>query len=406
MKRMACAMALLLTALVFAAGETDDPAHTPGRWREWVPDSALRRGRLNPRRPNTTQINDIYERLGDMADIFRATPTLSSPLGFEIKGSRSVDLTLPRWANGIPAGTEMELNLFLYPYYRSGGRIRVSDVDYTGHIMIYGNDPIPAFLMGPGVDSLEGEPWFLEPLREDTVGRFPLYRAEADARTRYTGPHRFVVIPGPGCPPLWVPVSTEEYISDLIRRQEAVLAEQRRRTSELPSGEEFRDEMIRGIQESIRQQIELFPEKREELLAQEAELLRAFRDESGDMEEYDQMREGAAEYHAEMETSISDLKARLAAMTRAERNSQARAALNFRLAATPGSTYMVPPGTPGSTEPRGVVRVNPALFDRNGRATAARFLIISLYAGSPDMRTRMDAITRELDWEALAGLVE
>ncbi len=404
MKRAVCATALLLAALVFAAGETDNPAHKPGRWREWVPDSAHRTGRLNPRRPNTTQINDIYERLGDMADIFRATPTLSSPLGFEIKGSRSVDLTLPRWAEGVPAGTGMELNLFLYPYYRSGGRIKVSDVDYTGHIMVYGNDPVPVLLMGPGVESLEGEPWFLEPLQEGTIGRFPVYRAEADARMKYQEPPRFVVIPGPGCPPLWLPVSTEEYVSDLIRRQEDVLAEQRRRASELPSGAEMQDELIRGIEESIRQQIEMFPEKREELLAQKAELLKAVG--AMDMEEYDQTKQGAAEYHAEMEKPISDLKAQLAAMTRAERNAQAQAALNFRLAATPGSTYMVPPGTPGSTEPRGVVRVNPTLFDRNGRATAARFLIISLYAGSPDMKTRMDAITRELDWEALARLIE
>ncbi|MFP3960375.1 MAG: hypothetical protein ACLFUX_09420, partial [Spirochaetaceae bacterium] len=341
-----------------------------------------------------------------ITDVFREVDLLSAPVGFEVKGNRRVSYE--------EAGARLELNLYLYPYYRkSDGTITSSSIEYTGHIMVYGNDPSPPMLFAGGVRGAGDERWFLEPRRVARRGGYPEYETAEDARTKYRGPHRFVLITAPDTPDLWLPVSNEELITHNIEQHKRLLAQQRERAAELPSGAEIRNAQIEGMQaamEQIDEQIRMFPEMREQLLEQKEQLQEVLRgleeEEGGSYGEYDRMRKAAPQMHDEVEEELRELERLLHEMPEAEKRQQARASLNFRQAETADSSYLVPAGTAGGSRVHGVTRINPALFEDPRRAGSGRqFLIVSLYGGTPEMRRRLDSVAEQLDWEALADIL-
>ncbi|MFW5842391.1 MAG: hypothetical protein ACOCW6_00560 [Spirochaetota bacterium] len=412
---------ILLTISIMPSPTYGDPADTPGVWREGqegVEDHVDRRGSRIPREPNESQLQDMFDRLGAIVDLFRSTPTLGSPVGFDVKASRGIDLGRPEWAEDREAAARARLSLYLYPYLeRRDGTVKASDLEWTGIIGVYVNDPAPYEVMGAGMNSLEGERWYLEPVQIRTVAGYTMYEQVADDRVRRRGPQRFFVVAPPDLPPLWLPVSAEEYATDQIRRWEMQLALARERLAQfsLPARSETHRMAREAIESSMQQLMELTtdPEQRAKLQAQMEQALREHDEAAGDLEEADRaiaederrMIEAAEKQQAELEETIEAMKASLAAMSPAERRAQAVGKLHLHRPGAQAEGEIVPPTVPGGSEPRGLVRINRDLFERRHSPADMHFFFVNFYTNSDFMARQFAAVERELDWSELAGMI-
>ncbi len=394
-----------------------DPADTPGVWREWVPDRVDKSGRRIASEPSERELQEMFADLGAIAELFRATSTLSRPVGFDVKGARTIHLGVPESSLGVDAPARSSLDLYFYPYIeRRDGTVTASETEWTGIIGVYANDPAPWLLMGLGMRSLEGERWYLEPEPVRTVAGFTMYEQVADDRIRRRGPQRFVVMASPELPPLWLPVTVEEYANDQIRRWEAQLARYRERMEQfrLPTMSETHRMAREGMKESMQELMRLMPEKKEELQSQLDEALQEMDAAMGDAAEADRqlsederrMREAAERQQAELEESIGAMKASLAGMSPAERRAQAEGKLNLHRPGVEAEGEIVPPTAEGGSEARGLVRVNQQFFGRSRSPEAMQLLFVSFYTHRESMARRFREIERELDWDALADMIE
>lgn len=426
MKGVLCRLPIFLTFILATTTMVTFPAHADpadaqGVWREWTRDHVDRSGTRIPTEPTDSQLQEMFDRLSAVADLFRATPTLATPVGFDVKGSRHIEVGLPGWANGREPEAELGacavLSLYLYPYTeRRDGTDRASDVEWTGTIGVHANDPAPSVLMGLGMDNLDGERWYLEPAPIRTVGGYTMYEQVADDRIRRRGAQRFVVVTPPGFQPMWLPVTVEEYATDQIRRREAQLAQARERLAQfrLPRMSETHRRARESLERSTQQLMEFMPDQKEELQAQLDQTLRELDEAMGDADEADReaaeeerrMREAMEKQQAELGERIEAMKASLAAMSPAERRAQTVGKLHPHRPGASTEGEIVPPTVPGGSEARGVVRVNTDLFERRHQPTDLRFFFVNFYTNRDFMAQRFAALERQLNWNELARMIQ
>lgn len=408
---------MVLSAVALPPALSANPAAAAGVWREFAPDYVNRAGTRGLREPAAADLQKLFDSLSEISDLFRATRTLAGPVGFDVKGSRRIDLRPPAWAGEREAPVRALLSLYLYPYTtQRDGSARASDVEWTGFVGVYVNEPNPFELLGGGMRSLDGETWYLEPKPIRTVAGYTMYEAVADDRVARRGPQRFAVVVPAGFPPLWLPVSVEEYADDQIRRWEAQLAQMRERLAQfrLPRRSETHRRAREATIQTMTQLMEMQPQMAELLQAQLDEALRQFDAAEGDPAEADRedaayeqrMREAAEKQQAELEANINAMKAELVALSPAERRAQAVGKLHLHRPGVDTEGEIVPLAVPGGTEPRGLVRVNRNLFTRSTSSTAPQLLLVNFHTNREFMAERFSEIERQLDWRALARMIE
>lgn len=413
---MVLVFTLLVTILSPPAVQAN-PATAAGVWREWSPDYVNRTGMRGMREPAAADLQKLFDSLSEIAELFRETRTLAGPVGFDVKGSRRIDLRPPRWAAGREVPARALLSLYLYPYTtQRDGSARASDIEWTGFIGVYVNEPNPFELLGGGMRSLDEETWYLEPKPIRTVGGYTMYEAVADDRVMRRGPQRFAVVAPAGFPPLWLPVSVEEYADDIIRRWEAQLAQMQERLAQfqLPRQSEAHRRAREATIQSMTQLMEMQPQMAEQLQAQLDEALRQFDAAAGDPSESDRrdaayeqrMREAAQKQQAELEASINAMRAELAALSPAERRAQAVGKLHLHRPGAQTEGEIVPLAVPGGSEPRGLVRVNRDLFSNSASRTTPQLFLVNFHTNREFMAERFSEIERQLDWGALARVIE
>ena len=119
------------------------------------------------------------------------------------------------------------------------------------------------------------------------------------------------------------------------------------------------------------------------------------------------MIEAAPQLHAQMEHEISEFRAIMDGASPAELNAQAVGSANYGLPAARHQVIITLPGVPGGSEVRGVVRPNPAVLSQSYSADSVRMVTVHFFSqGWLVLREALDRFLEELDWEALAALLD
>lgn len=400
---------------VVGRDESDAPfvpaAQTPGTWRgpetQRVPAASEWRARGAD--PSVEQ--KALDRLHSIVDLIRATDSIGQPVGFESWSGLSVELGVPQWMGALPSpqpGPALSwARVTLYPYYQARDGSVHTDKPF-GYVRVTENDPTPLYFWGGGCRSLEGEWWYLEPKAIGTAGRFTIYEMIGDSRGGPSGDQRAVILTSSGLPQPWLPVTMGEFLEDRVQRMELRLAEARQGLERHAAFRRNLEKQLEEMRETYESLKERSP-KEAEAYAQAIEVLEAawFSDDPKAREEEARMIEAAEQLHAEMAQDIAESRSIMDRASPAELAAQATGSANFRLPAERHQVIITPPGVPGGSEIRGIVRPNPAVLSKEYAPESVRMMTVHYYStGWPILRDALDRFIEELDWDALGALLD
>jgi hypothetical protein len=383
---------------------TQDLNTTPGHWRDWVNEINIGRDRTGPAL-NTNETDAIIDRLTAIGEIIRSTPVLSKPVGFEVKPVRRINVVLSELVEQIRQNNRpvpAELHIYLYPYFLRDGRIFEGEElwAHRGVLSVFVNNPAPGW--ATGYRTVNGEQWYTEPKLVERTGNVTRYEAHVLARRE--AQQLLLVAPG-DLPPLWTPVTREEFIKDEIGLQETQLEEGREKLARLPSADARNKQVIEGMQRAYEQMKTINPEAAEQMRTQMDEAIKQMTaEQDGASEQERAMREGAHRRLDELEQRIGAMRAELNSMSPTDRRSQASIILDPQQTDITG---LAKPDTPGASP---LVRINPDLFGADTSPTAFLFLIITPNPergrGDDLAREKLDEIIRDIDWNKLAEVLD
>jgi hypothetical protein len=383
---------------------TQDPNTTPGHWRDWINEINIGRDQTGPAL-STNETDAVLDRLTAIGEIIRSTPVLSKPVGFEVKPVRRINVVLSDLVEQIRQNNRpvpAELHIYLYPYFLRDGRIFEGEElwAHRGVLSVFVNNPAPGW--ATGYRTVNGEQWYTKPKLVDRTGNVTRYEAHVLARRE--AQQLLLVAPG-DLPPLWTPVTREEFIWDEIGVQEKQLEEGREKLARLPSADARNRQVIEGMQRAYEQMKAINPEAAEQMRAQMDEAIKQMTaEQDGASEQERAMREGAQQQHDELEKRIGAMRGALNSMSPADRRSQASIILD------PQQTDITGLAKPGAQGASPLVRINPDLFGAGTSSTAFRFLIITPNPergrGDDWAKEKLDEIIGGIDWNKLAEVLD
>ena len=378
-----------------------------GIWDDWSKDQAdLRSGsRYVP--ASETDKQSILNKLTEIVELLKKTPTLNPPAGADITRTRNISFTIPGWLKNSADLPKADLSLTFFPLVKSKDGSPKRARRATGFINIFVNETAPSAVFGPGDKSLKDEAWYLEPVPVGSAGPFTVYEPIYDARSGRTSNQYFVSLVSEKLPPLWFPVTNEEFFNDRVERVEKDLAEYKSNMEKIPHPVEANKQMKEALVSSYEKAIEMFPDKADEYRAEIEKALKEMENPpEKEINYYNRLMEAAEERNALLEKEIVDMRRHIAAFSDEYRNAQALGSANFRVAQTKRQAVIQPPGTPGGSEVRKVLRRNPEVFAAGFPADALTMCVVSFHAPKDvKMRELFEQVLNNLDWKALAGFL-
>jgi len=378
-----------------------------GIWDDWSKDQAdLRSGsRYVP--ASETDKQSILNKLTEIVELLKKTPTLNPPAGADITRTRKISFIIPGWLKNSADLPKADLSLTFFPLVKSKDGSPKRARRATGFINIFVNETAPSAVFGPGDKSLKDEAWYLEPVPVGSAGPFTVYEPIYDARSGRTSNQYFVSLVSEKLPPLWFPVTNEEFFNDRVERVEKDLAEYKSNMEKIPHPVEANKQMKEALVSSYEKAIEMFPDKADEY---RAEIEKALKEMESPPEKeinyYNRLIEAAEERNALLEKEIADMRRHIAAFSDEDRNAQAVGSANFRVAQTKRQAVIQPPGTPGGSEVRKVLRRNPEVFAAGFPADALTMFAVSFHAPKDaKMGELFEQVLHNLDWKTLAGFL-
>ena len=378
-----------------------------GVWDDWSKDQAPLRSGSRYVQASETDRQSILSKLTEIAEVLKKTPALNPPAGVDITRTRNISFTIPGWLKNSTALPKADLSLVFFPLVKSKDGSPKRARRATGFINVFVNETAPSAVFGPGDKSLEDEAWYLEPVPLGSAGPFTVYEPIYDARSGRTSNQYFVSLVSERLPPLWLPVTNEEFFNDRVERVEKDLAEYKSNMEKIPHPVEANKKMKEALVSSYEQAIKMFPDKADEY---RAEIEKALEEMESPPEKeinyYNRLIEAAEERNALLEKEIAGMRRQIAAFSDEERNAQASGSANFKVAQTKRQAVIQPPGTPGGSEVRKVLRRNPEAFAAGFPADAFTMCVVSFHAPKDvKMGELFEQVLHNLDWKALSGFL-
>lgn len=397
---MGPAMALLAAA-VLQQGSGLYP-DMRGEWRQEIQTRAEKTYTLTP--GGAAAFN---RRMGALAEIVHAAPVFQPPLGIQplFRGRwwapGSCALNPARPCRNDPVQAQMEM--VLYPIFEENGKPAWGgETNTSADIWVNALDGTFAFVSGYEV---LGGPTYL-PMPDGRLIRVqPRKTAEGPGYVVYDS--LVVVVPKPGRPSYWIPVTREQYLRALIAHNEREL----KRVAAANSAAQDPYTKWVADREKRRQAIEGTYQR---LKASSPASAEEYRRKALDMES--KMEEGLRNSAAKLapvgdpaqvyRDIIASLTTELQAMSPAERASQAWYLKTAANAEDLRSSLLAPAGEPA----RALVAVNPAYFDRSRPTTDWQIITMTLHwrAYRPDFLAvaRLFDFISGTDWRRAATLME
>jgi hypothetical protein len=397
-------MVLLIIFVGMTFAQPTGQQEVDGFWRDWEDDIRVSAGRGSSILEQS-EIDVILERLADVKKIFRDTDILNKLRGFEVKPARKINIFSSEMIERIRNSAQpvpSELHLFMYPYFLRDGTIFEGEELWTwkGNISVFVNNPTPEW--GIPYRTVNNEQWYIEPREVGRFGTFPVYENRNRPAGR-SGLQRFVLVSQDIVPPLWLPVTCEEFIRHEISQHEAQLRQSRERLSQLPSPDTQREQMILTMERTYEQLKNIDLGQAEQFRAQMEKTISDMYPQDQQHTEHQVLLESTRKQMNDLEARIHAIRPLLDSMPPLERNSQAKIILDLEQTDVAG---LAKPGVEGASS---LVRINPSIFKQGDPVTSFRFIIITTDPGSGRdsdwAQENLDLIMEDLDWEALAGLL-
>jgi hypothetical protein len=392
MNRMA--LGLVLAGCLAPAGASAQPGSAPSPGPGWQPRTS---GIAFPTFAVTpAERAAAIERLEAVEAVLRRVPVLANPRGFEV-GGRLNWVGAGRFAS-VPGPNRGELFSYQYrlrfyspSFAASPEATAVLVVTFNEYVALAAGSFVP---FGAVATTEEGQ-IYVEPFQGQPLpGMPPGTKVYGQLEPGVHSMTRVVLTAG-GEPPL-IPVSAERFLTAIIAEQEP--AERAMEAAPSSAYEQWlreaptREMLLAQMPPDVRQKTEAtWREVGERLKAQEASV-RALVERTNSL------------------AIAPKLRARLAAMTPAERAAPAWLANYFARATEPYA--LASPETPNAGR---LIALNPAFFRSTGSRVAARLITVYLTQSEPHERgagvnqtvnRAVYAIYQTLDWAALARILE
>ena len=374
----------------------------PGAWEQRLDPTVLSQYAVSP--PAARAFN---ARVAGLADVLHAAATFHPPLGFQprlrTRWWRPQECSIVM-ASCRDRPVQAQVNLLFYYFVEGadgqpswGGEantsveIRVNDLDHT--------------FVAAGTYDVIGAPYLWLPDRR-RIYNTPQKTGEIDGFPVYD---TLVAVISKGSRPWWVPVTREEYVAALIRFNEGELARYAKRAASpndpYTKWVSEREPRRRAREKTYQQLKATSPAKAEEFLRTSLKMEEGM--EAGLKSASASAASPAADGAKLYRDIIVALNAELAAMSPAERRSQAWRLQRVDNAADIYRSHLVPAGTEGA---RALISTNPDYFDRSRPRSDWQIVTVELDWRSHSFSflavRRLFEFLETADWRRAAALMD